>query len=328
MRNRLADQALATEVSSFSHFYGAQLPEGTVARFSLIFRSDATGPTNGQQLQGIAAVEFRPDEHPDDRIGTLVHEFCHFLYNSRPVSKDAALQARFVASGNPAAKPSLNLMNETLATTLGNGIVGQRYTSPERWVRRMQTPRSLYNDDEIDRASKRLLPTLEAFISSGGSMDDSSFTATYLNAIKAEFGDDILRPSGMLKEAFVFTESRFGKGFSRQVVRAMHIAGAYREEAAMIDEESLGDFSTQPNLSAIFVVCAARLDELVARGVITREDSEALRDALAHAKSATLGRGRTTFSTTYLVVAEDPPAALEGVKQLQARTTPLIGLLR
>ncbi len=327
LRARLAEPALAGQVAEFARFYGAALPKGTTGRFSLVFRADADGPTNGQQLQSVAAVEFRADERPEDRIGTLVHEFCHFLYGARPPEADAALQARFVASGDPVAKPALNLMNEALATTLGNGLVGRRHASGERWARLMRTPRSLYNDDAIDRAAKRLLPALDAFVASGGSMDDAGFATTYLGAIRAEFGDALLRPSGMLKEAFVLTEARFGAGFSRRAVRAMHVAGAYREEATTVDATVLSDFAAQPNLSALFVVSPARLAELVARGVIDAGESDALRAALGKAKGAVLGRARSPFAATYVVVADDADAALEGVRLLEARTTPLVGLL-
>ena len=327
MRERFADSALQREVASFARFYGVTLPKEATGRFSLIFRGDAEGPTQGQQLQGIAAVEFRPDERSEDRLGTLIHEFCHFLYGSRPPEADAALQARFVVSGDQIAKPALNLINETLATTLGNGIVGRRYASAEGWARRMRTPRSLYNDDAIDRASKRLLPILDATIAAGGSMDDPGFATAYLKAMEAEFGEALLRPSGMLKEAFVLTDARFGKGFSRQVVRTLHIAGAYREEAERIDAATLTDFAAQPHLSAVFTVSPERLDELVARGVLDAEDAATIRGVLGEAKSAVLGRARTRFAVSYVIVAQDADAALLAARRLEARTTPLVGIL-
>ena len=218
-------------------------------------------------------------------------------------------------------------MNEALATTLGNGVVGRRYASGERWARQMRTPRSLYNDDAIDRAAKRLLPAIDAFVASGGSMDDAGFAKTYLSAIRAEFGDDLLRPSGMLKEAFVLTEAQFGLGFSRRAVRAMHIAGAYREEVETLGETALADFAAQPNLSALFVVSPSRLGELVARGVLDAGEADALRAALGKAKRAVLGRSRSPFAATYVVVADDALDALDGVRLLEARTTPLVGLL-
>lgn len=326
LRAQLAGASLAGEVSRFARFYGAKLPEGAVGRFSLVFRADAPGPTNGQQLQGVAAVEFHADERPENRIGTLVHEFCHFLYGTRSSEADAALQARFVASGDLVAKPALNLMNEALATALGNGVVGRRYADGERWARLMRTPRSLYNDDAIDRSAKRLLPVLDAFVASGGSMDDAAFATIYLGALRAEFGDDLLRPSGMLKEAFVLTDARFGAGFSRRAVRAMHIAGAYREEPKTVSAESLADFEAQPNLSALFVVSSAHMGEMMARGVIDAGEAEALRAALLKGKYAILGRARTLFAATYVVVAEDATAALEGVRRLEERTTPLVGI--
>ena len=327
MRARLADPGLAREVSRFAAFYGADLPAGTLGRFSLVFRADAGGTISGRQLQGIAAVEFHAGDRPEDRVGTLVHEFCHLLYNARPAGADAALQARFVASGDPGAKPALNLMNETLATTLGNGVVGRRYAGPERWARLLATPRSLYNDDAIDRASKRLLPAMDAYLAAGGTMNGAEFARLYLGAITAEFGDALLRPSGMLKEAYVFTDSRFGAGFSRRAVRAMRIAGAYRNEGGRVDEEALAEFAAQPHLSGLFVVAPDRLGEMVARGVLSSEDAAALRGALVGRPGAVLGRPRTAFASVYVVVANDADAALEGLKTLEARETPLAGLL-
>ena len=327
MRARFADPALQREVSNFARFYGVTLSSESRGRFSLIFRADADGPTQGQQLQGIAAVEFRPDERPEDRLGTLIHEFCHFLYGSRPSEADATLQTRFVASGDPIAKPALNLMNEALATTLGNGIVGRRYASGEVWARRLRTLRSLYNDDAIDRASKRLLPVLDAMIAAGGSMDDPGFATAYLKTIAGEFGEALLRPSGMLKEAFVLTDARFGKGFSRQVVRTLHIAGAYREETERIDEAALADFTAQPHLSAVFTVPSARLGELVKGGVLDAGDAATIREVLVGAGSAVFGRARTPFAATCVIVAEDADAALLAARRLEARTTPLVGIL-
>ncbi len=316
------------EIERFRSFYGPSLPEGARVYFSLLYRPNlAKAPTNGQQIGNVGVAEFLPDETPEKRLDVVLHEFCHFLYNSRSDDDNLALQNAFANSGDPAAKPSYNLLNEGMATALGNGIVGRSFRSASEWPAYLARPRSFYNNANIDRAAKRLLPMMDSWLASGRTMRDPAFAPTYIAAMKEAFGPGLTRPTLFLGEAYILVDDQFGLDFARKARRDLNIASAYMTVSSEIDEKTLEDYVGQPNLSALFVIPTVRLKALVERGVLTSGEAEAIRaEVLAH-KSALFGHPRSANAHSFLIVTDDAAEAGKRVGQLAGALALFSGVL-
>lgn len=323
MRSLIAKRSTADAVERFRRFYDAQIPPGMIARFSLIYRPAGPGSTNGQQLGDTAAVEFRAGERPESRIDVVLHEFCHFLFRNRAVGSDTELQKRFADSGDPSAKPALSLLNEGLATALGNGIVVRSIVSADRWNRYLTTPRSFYNDDAIDRTGKRLLKLIDT----GLTLDRPEFVPAYLAEMKAEFGDELRRPRLMLNEAYVLVGTGLDPALGRQARRTLRMSSTSMYAGSELGDDDLREYRANPNLSALFLVSPGQLDTLVARGVLDAKDAEAIRAESAKGP-VVYARPHSALAVTYFIVASDAAGVKGAVERLNAASGAFEGVLR
>jgi len=304
-------------IEQFRRFYGPALPPDAKVTFSLLYRPDrAKAPTSGQQLGSVGAVEFLGNERAEDRLPVVLHEFCHYLFGARPDEANIALQQRLMATQDSAVKPSLNLMNEGLASAFGNGVIEREIRPADKWVKYLAAPRSFYNDANIDRAGKALLSLTDAWIAQGRTMDDPGFPTAYLSAMKAAFGDELTRPLLFLNEAFLFVDEPFGLEFSREVRNRLRVASAYTRVRAAIDADAIKPFTSQPNLSAVFVVRPNQLPALEAEKILTPDQARILKAGAEQEGSQMMGLRRSPYSRTFIIVASDVEAARREVGRL------------
>lgn len=317
LQRRLGEPRVVEAVERFRRFYGSKLPDGYRAPFSLIYRPMLVKTsTSGEQLSRTSVVEFIPTEKPEGRLDVVIHEFCHFLYGTRSMSSDQQLQDRFMNAKDPAARPCYNLMNEGLATAMGNGVIGRLYRGPEAWKQYVAAPNSFYNNSYIDRAGKRLLKLLDAHPTK--TLDDPDFAATYIAALKEEFGEEITSPTLFLNESFIYVNSGLGDGFARRVMQTLRVSSAWTRVDSKVEAASLNGFRTQPNLSAIFVVTPSSLPELAAAEVVSATEVAKIQEAMKGNGSAVFAKPRGSMAYLYILVAEDEAEAGRRLDQLAA----------
>lgn len=329
MAKELGRPALSEQIERFRRFYGSVLPDGYVAPFSMIYRPKLIlAPTSGQQMVGMSVVEFLPGEDPKSRLDVVIHEFCHFLYGTRSSEAGLKLQQAFVASADPAARPCFNLLNEAMATVFGNGMVSRQLGDPKRWESYFKRPRSFYNNEYIDRAAKCMLAVMDKWLPTGKTMEDPDFVPAYIAALKAEFGTSITKPSMFLTNAFIYVDNRLGLPFAQQIRRDLRVASAYMGTADAIDERALQSFTSQPNLSAIFVIPAAQLDALRENKVLDAQAIDVIRAALKKEKSVLFAQPRSAMAHSFVIVAEDKEEGAKRVAELAAAPALFQGLAR
>lgn len=316
------------QIASFRKFYSPDLPEGSDVYFSLVYRPDLVkSPTSGQQMGSLGLIEFLPNEKPEKRLDVVVHEFCHFLYGARSEAANQVLQKRFVDSNDPAAKPAFNLLNEGMATALGNGVLGRDFADPKTWPAFLAKPNSLYNNPNIDRAGKKLLQLMDAWLPLGKTMDDPTFVPTYIAAMKNAFGPELTKPSLFLNEAFIYVDESFGVQFSRDLRQTLNVASAYTSVAGKIDSDSFQSYTAMPSLSAIIVVPPSQIGSLVDMKVLTPADGDALRNEITSKKAAVFATPRSPHAHTFVVVAETQAEANQRIKDLAAAPQMFKGIL-
>jgi len=173
-------------VSSIATFYRVERPAGSRQVFELVWRPSHDSPTYAQYLGSLAVLDVTTDEPPKRQYPVILHELFHGWFDASPIEQQFDLAVRFAQSTDSFAGPGYGLLDETLATTLGNGLV-QRLVEPAEYARLAAKPLGLYYDAPIDASAKALLPHLETWIGQGKSIYDKAFVAMYLGAIHEAF---------------------------------------------------------------------------------------------------------------------------------------------
>ena len=329
IRGLLARKEVREQIERFRRFYGPTLPDGTVAYFSLQYRPQRVkASSSGRQISNVGMVEFFAAEKPESRIDIVLHEFCHFLYDSRPDEANLALQRRFLAVGDSVAKPALNLLNEGMASAFGNGVITRLMTPAEQWKAYAAKPLSFYNNPAIDRAGKRGLRLVDEWLPEGRTMDDPAFAATYVAALKEEFGSELTKPILFLNEAFIYVDERFGRPFMRELRQTLGVASAYTQMANRVTAQALGELKSQPNISAIIVVPPGQVDALVAEGVLTAADAAAIRGEIAERKGALYAVQRSPMAYAFVIVTDDAAEASQWAALISKAPAFTAGLMR
>lgn len=316
MQKLLSDPRVSEKVEQFRKFYGSRLPNGYRAPFSLIYRPmKMITATSGQQLGRMAVVEFLPMEKPEQRLDVVLHEFCHFLYGTRSPEDDQALQLRFVGLKDIAARPAYNLINEGMASAMGNGVINRIYKSPDAWTKYLATPESFYNNTYIDRAGKSILMLMDEWLPKGKTMNDADFPSTYVAALKKSFGDEITSPTLFLNESFIYVNNKLGSDFGRSILQTFRVSRSSMSVSNKVERSSTSTFREMPNMTSIFVVGSNQLGELGETEVLAPSDVIAVRQALRTSKSLIYAVPRGSMAHTFVLVADDKSEA----EQLTAR---------
>lgn len=98
------------------------------------------------------------------RLGVVLHEMCHVLYDEQPAAFQQKLDGWFAANQSPYKTFAYNFFDEGLATALGNGW-GTKTLSGKL------DESDWYNNEYINGFGKALFPLVEEYIAAGKSMD-------------------------------------------------------------------------------------------------------------------------------------------------------------
>ena len=190
-------QALLEQIATFYAIGDG----GAHQTFDLVLRPAGDGSTSAQQLGELAVVEVVAGETASDRYPVIAHEMFHAWFGASPIASQVALVDRFIATGDPLVGPAWGLLDEVLATALGNGLVA-RLVDRADYEGRLAKANGFYNDPFIDKVAKALLPALEKRLAAKGSVFDDGFVADYLAAVHVAFPDG-MPPLAYLRPLFV-----------------------------------------------------------------------------------------------------------------------------
>ena len=309
----LRSPKISEPVKQFYNFYAPALPVDYPISFNLFYTPGAIKEqTSGQQLENYSLMEFKVKENPAQRIDVAVHELCHFFYDNMKPETRARLEERFYSTKKASAIPAYNLLNESLAAALGNGIIARAVTPPAEYAKYLAAQKSFYNNDSIDRAAKAILPLLDKRLKSGKTIDDAKFVDDYISALEKSFGADLLRPKLYLSEMFLFVDEKFGVSMRRDVRRTLETASFYAVEADWTDKNILDDYQNNPRLNSVFIVHPDNLGELVKNKIISDVQLKVVQNEYAAKQQILFAAERAPFTYVYIVVAPDA----EGAKKL------------
>jgi hypothetical protein len=148
-----------------------------------------SGQANGTIIENHAVLEIVKDEEPRDRVGVLVHELSHYFFASAPIEWHAMRLEGALRAGGPRAAAALALMNEALATAIGNGVLEQRLRG-EDFKAFFDRPQSFYATEDVDAAAKAILPLMRDYLADRRSLD-RAFVDRYFSLVIARLGGQL-----------------------------------------------------------------------------------------------------------------------------------------
>ncbi len=245
-----------------------------------------------------------------------MHEFVHHWQREMPAAQQAEIVDAFLASSNACAVTVYHFFEEAMASAIGNGLIERRLLDDQAFADYLALPDSFYADRRVDEIAKALLPRLDAQLERDAAIG-ADFVSDYIAIATRVLGDDCAGLAASLSTAtFVLTDAALAPA---QALAQRRLAPA----TAFVDivSDTAGGTSRTaamqyPPLSGIVVATAdtlARLQGLVpARLLAALEQRSRTQPRLVHAWR------RNAWSTLYIVVGEDVPAAAATLLQLVA----------
>ncbi len=307
---------ISKKINQFAKFYDVTLPDGYEVHFNLFFRPDFEEATSGQQIGNYSVAEFLPSEKPIDRIDVIIHELCHFFFENGEDSKFISFQKAFEGSEKPSARVAYNLINETLATALGNGLINKHTMDKKRWDKYSSKAQSFYDNYYIDKAAKATLPWLEKWLSDSKSLYDPQFVEKYISELEQSLGNELVAPKLLLNEMVLIADGKFDGKFRDTVRKAMRASSMYTTEGDWSDERTLKSFRENQNLSALVIIHPANINQLKEKNILTSSDYDSARKALKDKGQFIFSTKRTKNAPLFVLSAASYDDALKLVEAL------------
>lgn len=312
----LKSRKLTSKIRQFAQFYGALLPENYVVHFNLFYRPDFAEATSGQQIENYSVTEFLPIEKPTDRIDVIIHELCHFFYENGSVENFVKLQKEFNNYGSVESRAAYNLLNETMATALGNGIINKLIMNKERWEKYSSKEQSFYNNYHIDKAAKSILPWIEEWVSEARTLYDSEFVTKYVSSLEKSFGSELSAPKLSLNQLVLLADSAYNGKFKDTVRQAFRASSMYTSEGEWTDERFLQAYIDNSDLSVLLIVHPKNINQLKDKKILNSENLAQLKLHLKNDNQVIYSFKRSTSASGYIIVAQNYEKALEAVEKI------------
>lgn len=321
----LNNDGVKSNITKFYAFYQPSLPAEYLITFNLFYRPQVVkAGSGGQATENQLMVEFFSDENPKRRMDVVLHEFCHFMMNSISPTDQIALQNKFVKSGRVTAIPAFGLMDEALASVLGNGIITRLFTTPESFQKYLAFDLSFYNNPNIDKAGKALLPVMDDWLAKGGKLNDENFVNLYLDTLEKTFGEKLTSPRLFLAQSFLFLDGKFDAQMRRPIRQTLNISSLY-SQTGDLGKIDLEEYFGQPNLSSVFIVNPINLKQLATRKVVTDKDLKEIEKIYKTEKRALYSVKRNENAFTFIVVAENDESAKKVIEDLASAPKSFVG---
>lgn len=307
---------ISKKLKQYAHFYEANLPENYEVHFNLFYRPDSDESTAGQQIENYSVAEFLPIEKPVDRVDVIIHELCHFFYRSSPDERFVSLQKSFEANGKPEARGAYNLINETLATTLGNGLINKLNMDKKRWEKFSSKSQSFYFNYHIDKAAKAILQWMEDWLKDNRTLYDSQFVEKYVSTLEKEFGAELTAPKLMLNELVLVSDNKFSGKFRDTVRKVIRASSMYASEGEWSDERTLKSYKELPNLSALIIIHPSNINQLKEKGLLNNSDFDSFKKSLKEKGQLIFGFNRNPNVPSYVISAPNYEEAVKLVEKI------------
>lgn len=147
----------------------------------------------------------------DALFTVLMHEIYHTLYNEESLAFKKQLKGWFSGNSSANSQYAFLLLNEALATALGNGYVFEQingHTDTEAW----------YNVKYIDQMAQKIYPTVKQYLKEHKPMD-KQFVDTYIALYDQYFPAWTTEPAHIFHYRYILTDEEQDFSFFRKNFR-------------------------------------------------------------------------------------------------------------
>jgi len=321
-------QELADVVTRAARFYAAPLAKGTPIDFDLVVLPGKSEWTSGEQMLAHGVIEVLADEKPEARMDVVCHELFHFFFNARTPDQQASLAARFTSSPDPLAVIAYYLLDESVATALGNGVV-DHVVNPMDYAKRSKRELGFYGNHAIDATAKGLLARTKEDPTLGPPLDSPELVSALLAAARDAVGEDP-RPIEYLHTYAAESDEGWWDETMKVTGRAANSNNEHRS-SPFDGGEAVTMVTSHPALSAVLLVPRARLGALSAYGDAIPKDvrSAVAREAARSKKAGTpfaYVAKRSPQARLFVIVADDVKGAKSVADALFAQPKSVLGV--
>lgn len=174
-------------------------------------------------------------------FSVMLHETYHILYDEQSLEVKKEMAQNFKKNPSKYSNYAYQLLNEALATALGNGYVYEKLNGKadlNDW----------YNSQYIDLMAKQIYPTVKEYIALKKPIDQN-FVDTYIKIYETHFPHWIDEPDHIMTYRYILSENR--KDFN--TIRQMYPARSSEESETEISLLSLEKMKKTP-LTKIIIV--------------------------------------------------------------------------
>ncbi len=322
----LSTEELSRLLTQAGQFYEADLNAQSVLGFHFMSRPVAGSNTlNGEQIEAQSVIEVRPDREALSNLDVVVHEWSHYLYRRQPEASAIRLINFFVEQQTPEAIGAHHLLNEVMATAIGNGEVNQLLRSPESYARYISRPLALYNDPWINSVALALQTRIKSALRQNETLSSEAFLRDYLRIAQDTLGKESLtRPEILLRTLGALTLD--GLTPVLREFQGMIRAGNARSSSDPL--QAKGFFERYSALSGIVLARPESVKQLIKDRFWLPENVQAdFESALSKGDSFVFGVKRNRQAYTYFVVLPEGAGHRELLEAFRARPGAFTGLM-
>ncbi|AZA80231.1 hypothetical protein EG347_11050 [Chryseobacterium sp. G0186] len=174
-------------------------------------------------------------------FSVMLHETYHILYDEQSLEVKKEMDQNFKKNPSKYSNYAYQLLNEALATALGNGYVYEKLNGKA-------DPNDWYNSQYIDLMAKQIYPTVKEYIALKKPIDQN-FVDTYIRLYETHFPNWIDELDHIMTYRYILSENR--KDFN--MIRQMYPSRSSEESETEISLLSLEKMKKTP-LTKIIIV--------------------------------------------------------------------------
>ena len=164
-----------------SNFYGTNWDMDIPLKI-IVLPSLENGSMSAKAIKNLSIIEFPMNStNYNDIFSVMLHELSHILYDNQPFELKNQLKECFDNSSSRNSLYAFQLLNEALATALGNGYAYEE-------LAQQVDQNDWYNKKYVNLIAKEIYPLIKAYISHGKTIDED-FVNAYLDIYDNKFSD-------------------------------------------------------------------------------------------------------------------------------------------
>jgi len=184
-----------------------------------------------------------------DLFSVMLHEIFHIIYNEQSLEVKIGIDKHFKDNKSNCSNYAYQLLNEVLATTLGNGYVYEKLDGK-------LDPNDWYYHPYIDLMARKIYPLVKEYIDQKKPMD-KNFIDGYINLYETNFPNWINELDNIMTYRYVLSENE--KDFS--TINKLFRYRSSAEYEAQITESSIEKMQKTP-LTKIIIVSKDNTEKL------------------------------------------------------------------